>query len=207
MKVSLVLMVYLLVCGCVNATVKPGPDALAEQDQPHTIFVVSYDWHSGLVLPRAAIRETLPDLYTAFDGSRYLELGWGDAGFYQSKSFSLLKAIPALFWPTGSVIHVVGFDTHPSQRFYRHTLIPLARSEAQLAALSDYITNSLSRDSEGNLVPISQGVYRNSLFFEAKGQFHLFNTCNSWTARALQSAGHAIKPWLNITPSSVINTF
>ncbi len=33
------------------------------------------------------------------------------------------------------------------------------------------------------------GLYAASLFYPAVGRFHLFNTCNTWTARALAAAG------------------
>ncbi|MEM7560840.1 MAG: DUF2459 domain-containing protein, partial [Planctomycetota bacterium] len=38
-------------------------------------------------------------------------------------------------------------------------------------------------------------------FFEAKGNYHSLNTCNSWVGRALRSAG--IKaPWFSPMPST-----
>jgi hypothetical protein len=35
----------------------------------------------------------------------------------------------------------------------------------------------------------ARGIYPFSLFYPATGRFHLFNTCNSWTAQALTATG------------------
>jgi len=39
---------------------------------------------------------------------------------------------------------------------------------------------------------LASGLGANSLFYPARGKFHLFNTCNSWTARALKAAGYPL---------------
>ena len=41
---------------------------------------------------------------------------------------------------------------------------------------------------------MSRGLYPDSLFYNARGAFHLFNTCNTWTARKLKQGGVAISP-------------
>jgi uncharacterized protein DUF2459 len=40
------------------------------------------------------------------------------------------------------------------------------------------------------VAPLGPGLYGDSRFYPAHGQFHLFNTCNTWAARALQAAGY-----------------
>ncbi len=40
--------------------------------------------------------------------------------------------------------------------------------------------------------------YPDSNFYDARGRFHLFNTCNTWTARTLRAGG------VNLSPSGVI---
>ena len=41
---------------------------------------------------------------------------------------------------------------------------------------------------------ISRGLYPDSRFYNALGEFHLFNTCNTWTARMLRAGGVALSP-------------
>ena len=36
---------------------------------------------------------------------------------------------------------------------------------------------------------VARGLYADSWFYPARGLFHLFNTCNTWTARMLSAAG------------------
>ena len=54
------------------------------------------------------------------------------------------------------------------------------------------------RPRGGRAEPISRGLYLDSNFYKARGTFHLFNTCNTWTARMLRAGG------VNLSPSGVI---
>ena len=38
--------------------------------------------------------------------------------------------------------------------------------------------------------------HKHSMFYLAEGEYSLFNTCNSWTAKALQAAGLPIRTTL-----------
>jgi hypothetical protein len=42
--------------------------------------------------------------------------------------------------------------------------------------------------------PISRGLRAQSYFYPATGAFHLFNTCNTWTAGILRAGGMEISP-------------
>jgi hypothetical protein len=43
------------------------------------------------------------------------------------------------------------------------------------------------------VAPLGSGLYGDSRFYPARETFHLFNTCNVWTARALRSAGLPVR--------------
>ena len=49
------------------------------------------------------------------------------------------------------------------------------------------IAGDFKRLEGGRAEPISRGLYRDSNFYDARGTFHLFNTCNTWTARMLRA--------------------
>ncbi|MGH8525150.1 MAG: DUF2459 domain-containing protein, partial [Gammaproteobacteria bacterium] len=56
------------------------------------------------------------------------------------------------------------------------------------------IDESFARLGTGAAAPLGRGLYGNSRFYPARGKFHLFNTCNTWAARALGAAGYSISP-------------
>jgi hypothetical protein len=53
----------------------------------------------------------------------------------------------------------------------------------------DFIADSFQRRPDGALIPQGPGLYGFSRFYRAKGSFHLFNTCNTWAARAVAATG------------------
>ena len=48
------------------------------------------------------------------------------------------------------------------------------------------------------------GLYGDSSFYDAVGTYSLFNTCNTWTARGLQSAGFDIGTAFKARAASVM---
>ena len=51
---------------------------------------------------------------------------------------------------------------------------------------------------------MNHGIYGDSQFYKAKGEFHIFNTCNKWTAKGLESAGMNISTTFKLTASSIM---
>jgi len=52
---------------------------------------------------------------------------------------------------------------------------------------------------------LQKGIYGDSQFYSAVGDFYLMNTCNRWTAKGLKSIGMDISPTLKLTAGSVMN--
>jgi hypothetical protein len=52
---------------------------------------------------------------------------------------------------------------------------------------------------------LGKGLYGDSEFYAALGAYHVFNTCNSWTARQLAQLDLPIWPYFKLTASSVMN--
>ncbi|MDP6343627.1 MAG: DUF2459 domain-containing protein, partial [Alphaproteobacteria bacterium] len=46
--------------------------------------------------------------------------------------------------------------------------------------------------------------YPGSRFYEGAGEYHLLNTCNTWTARALRQAGLAVDPGNAVTADDLM---
>ena len=190
-----------LLCGCSAATVKPPPGA--EQGQP--VYIVSHGWHTGFVYPRDKLVELLPALGQRFPTGRYLEMGWGDEGFYQAEEITSGITLRALVWPTDSVVHIVAVP-HSAKASFGHSEIRVACLQAgPFDALGRFLVTSFARDEQGRIQPGEPGLYGDSQFYTGAGSYHLFNTCNQWTAEGLQSAGFDIIPGFRLTASSIMN--
>ncbi|MFS8038514.1 DUF2459 domain-containing protein [Xanthobacter sp. AM11] len=187
------------------------------------VLVVDHGYHAGLVLPRAALAARaaalgLPRLsavagrFVAYD---WLEIGWGDEGFYRNvpylSALTLPEALRALFAPGNpSVLHVMGGVGAPRSVFAGSDMVRLALDRDGLDALARGIEATLEPglaprdrrgDSHGAAKPPSSdrlqdapqelgpGLYGPSLFFRAAGAYHLTRNCNHWVARLLNGAG------------------
>ncbi len=169
------------------------------------MYVVSHGWHTGIVLFREDLIQVIPDLAQRFPAGEYLEIGWGDSGFYQAREITTGITLRAIFWPSDSVVHVVSVPRSPFVSFPDSEIHSLGISDRNLGNAVAYIAESFSRDPEGRLEPIKNGIYGDSQFYEGKGHYHLFNTCNKWTAKVLRRAGLDINPLFSLTASSVMN--
>ena len=74
------LPLYAACAGPAKAPVAVLPEASATADH-RTIYVIAQGWHVGVALRRADIPAGMLPEQTDFPQARYLEFGWGDAGF------------------------------------------------------------------------------------------------------------------------------
>jgi uncharacterized protein (TIGR02117 family) len=185
---------WLAACSAVSHWHRPPDTALAEP-----VYVVSNGWHTGIVIPG---RPLAPERgIGGFDLGRYryLEVGWGDRDAYLADRITPRLALRAAFASRGSVLLVTGFDETISERYQGIDVIELWVSGEALGSLTRFIEASLAGDGEGRLIRLEPGGTPSSVFYLARGQFHVLNTCNSWTARALRAAGFPLTPALTLT--------
>lgn len=187
---ALLLTMLLSICSCVTYPKALKPSwAGYKEPRPHEIFVVSHGKHTGLIVDGETLNRRLPHLKRQFGEPRYYEVGWGDAGFYQSPRITSGLAVNAVFIPTPTVVHVVALEQHPREAFALSEVVALKVSTSHREQLLAFIDSSFARDEDGLVGPLGPGLYGDSAFYDAVGNYHLFNTCNKWTAKALYSAG------------------
>ncbi len=165
---------------------------------PRHIYLVSHGWHAGLVLQRAEVPPGLWPKPPDFPQTDYLEIGWGDAGFYPHPDPPVGVLLKAALWPTPSVLHLVGFDRPPDAYFVRQEVVRIALSEEDLETLVRFIRAAFARE-EGRAIPLGPGLYGESRFYAARGRYTLFHNCNHWTAEAMRVAGCPIVPATALT--------
>lgn len=184
----------------------PPPSELPRPDEPGVvIYVVGQGWHTGLVIRRQDIAETVWPERNDFPEAQYLEVGWGDQAFYQAEEGSLRLALQASFSSAASVLHVIGLRIPPEAFFLRNEIIAVRLSPRGFTRLSVYIHNTYKKDAAGQAMALGPGWYADSRFYLAEGRYHLFYTCNTWVAQALQVAGCPINPSRKLTTESVMS--
>jgi len=159
-----------------------------------TIFVTSNDWHSGIALARADLPSRVFPEAQDFPGAPWLEFGWGDRDYYPAKEKTLGLALGAAFGSSPAVLHLAGLSDAPD-RFWRGVeSVGLSLAPRGFAALVAYLDASFERAGVPRAAAIAPGLYDFSRFYPATGRFSLFNTCNTWTARGLATAGLTVTP-------------
>lgn len=157
------------------------------------VTVVSNGWHTGLVLRRSDVAvDRIPEL-ADLRPSTFIEFGWGDAEYYPAQDPTLAMALWTGIVATPAVMHVAASDLPPGERYADVDVVELVLDDAQMARLVDHIAASFDRGTESRVAAVGPGLYTDSLFFPATGEFHIANTCNTWTARALFHAGFDVR--------------
>lgn len=168
------------------------------------VHVVNHGLHVGLVLPAQPFNTLLPELAQRFPEANYYEMGWGDAGFYPSDQQTRSLALRALFASKGAVMHVVAIEQSPQSYFDNDDIATLCINEQQLSQLLSFVADSFKQPRAGELIKREPGRYGNSQFFQATGHYSLMNTCNRWTAEALDQAGMNLPYRFMLTAGSVM---
>ena len=166
------------------------------------VRVVDHGYHAGIVLPRAALAtqaralglprlEQVAGRFTAYG---WLEVGWGDEGFYRHvpavTDLTLPLALKALFGADNpSVLHVVGLALEPEAMFGTGATLRLDMDAERLGAMARRMEATLASGPDGAPVELGPGLYGPSLFYRASGAYHLTQNCNHWVARLLNAAG------------------
>jgi len=180
----------------------PHPKNTAPDQRVH---VVSHGWHTGIILEAKKLNRQIPLLAERFPKAGFYEVGWGDAGFYQARKITATISLNAVFLPSDTVVHVVGFKGDPAEHFPTSEVRNVSITDEGLKNLCDFIDSSFAKDQASNPIQSTVGLYGDSQFYQGEGKYHLFNGCNKWTAKALQSGGVDIEPALKITSSSVMD--
>lgn len=200
MRHALTIWIALLCAGWLAGCTSVAPLPPAE-DGPrnHTVMVVSNGWHTAIIVPRAALEATglLPEAED-FPAAAYLEFGWGDRTYFPAARKTLGMTFEAAMTPTPAIMHVAGRPQAPASTSADRPVVPVALSEIGFQRLVQAIAAEFQRPDGERAQAVSPGLYSGSLFYDAHGEFHLFNTCNTWTARMLRAAG------VDVSPSGVV---
>jgi uncharacterized protein (TIGR02117 family) len=187
-------------CGARPRDLGPAPDDATAL----TIAVVDHGWHTAIVVRRADVDRALWPAVDDFRAAMFVEVAWGDRDFYMATAPSAWLAIKAALFGGGSVLHVVGFDMPIAAYFAGSEVVALQISRHGFDAMTRFVSAEYQLDPEGRPRRLQPGLYGTSWFYEARSGYHVFNTCNTWVARALREGGLPVTPAGTITAGGVM---
>lgn len=155
------------------------------------VYLIKQYWHTAIVIESNEIDKNKYRFMKFFEGYNLLDFGWGDELFYQHPDFDLYLGARAILKPTSSTLRVEGISLSKQDYFdYSEIVIKLLIDSNRLEKILDYIEATFYKIDDEYVVLNSLGG--SITFFKAKGEYHLFNTCNTWLARCLKQAGFDI---------------
>ena len=193
-NLCLLTLMLLFVLG--RAGCAPLQQISPETEKKITLYLVGHGWHTGIVIPAAAIPEHLLPVRQFYDEYTYFELSWGDEDFFKSNEFKVSTLLKAALLPSASVMHVVGFNGQVMNYFPISDVIRLSLADQNFLMLCEFISNSFDYSQQGKIEKLGPGLYGDSHFFRAHEKYYLPKTCNVWTGKALQRSGYPISPYM-----------
>jgi uncharacterized protein (TIGR02117 family) len=139
--------------------------------------------------------------------AQFMAIGWGDRGFYlETPTWSDLKVSTALNAATGlssSALHITFYKSLKEGIDCKKITI----DSNEYKKLIVFINDSFQLNN-GNVTKIdTKAVYgNNDAFYEAKGSYSLFYTCNTWANQALKAANQKAALW-TITDSGIFRHY
>lgn len=201
LRYLLLILLILLTTGCLGPVKELYPED--ERKRPVPVYVVKLGWHAGLAFEAKHFTSKLPE-HDRLPDTDYLLVGWGDDKYYTADRARVDLFLRAAFLPTGSVIHVAGFDLEVDEYFRDSDIIRVRVSKQGMEVMITYLAGRFATDGEGNLQYAAPGLYGQSTFFKANGLYYFPRTSNWWTARVLRKSGFPITPIYAITSGNVM---
>ena len=166
------------------------------------IFVLSNGVHTDIVVPANTTHKnwTVPFPRQNFDVTdsiyNYVGFGWGDKGFYlDTPTWADLKfstAFKASFGLGSTAMHV-RYLKQP--KINAEKCVELIINSIQYKELISLVENSFQKNNDLVIKIDHPGYGSFDRFYEAKGTYSAFKTCNIWTNNCLKKTGVKVAIW------------
>jgi len=203
--ISRLLCVALLVflqTGCASKHIDYYAQQIDSYDQH--VYVIDHGIHTAVVVDAKPLAAKLGLSSSLFGRFKYIEVGRGDAGFYQAKEETASVTLKALFLSTPAVLHLSAYNKLPAIKFPLSETVGIKLSKSAIDKLLNAIASDFSLD-QGRAIELALGRDENSRFFKSKGSYHLFYTCNNWTADVIEQADYPINHRWSFSSDSVMD--
>jgi len=201
-RVAAWLAAVVLTAGCLTTQ---AADREAPASEPaRAVWVIDHGWHTAIVVRRDDVDPAIWPEVGDFPQAGLVEVAWGDRDFYMAAEATAPLAVKAALFTSGSVLHIAGLDESTLEAIPAGDVVKLRISRSGFARMTRFVRDEYQRGGEGHSVRLGPGLYGASWFYAARGHYHLFNTCNTWVARALQRAGLDVSPAGVVTAGAVM---
>jgi uncharacterized protein (TIGR02117 family) len=201
MRVIVYALISILVYGMLSFIIPyiPYPSGSGEnREEPrYTVYLLSNGVHTDIVLPLDSsqnyfVQSIKPPSNQAY---RYMAIGWGDKGFYLNTptwaDLTFSTAFKALFGLGGSAMHCTWY----TEMIEGEKCKAIRLNEIQYQLLCNRIETQFKRNQK-EPIPIEGYTYGNhDRFFEAKGRYSFFYSCNTWTNSVLKEGQVSTAIW------------
>jgi uncharacterized protein (TIGR02117 family) len=171
-----------------------------QDDSLKTIYLIKQRWHTAIVFHTEDVDSLIFPEVKYFHAAELIDIGWGDEAFYQHPDFDWDLAYQALFYPTSSTLRVEGIFISMLEYFnLSEIVVELKINNEQLKILLGYISDTIWRDEKNQRKVLSTQYLNRVYFLKANGEYHLFNTCNTWLAKGLEQAGFDLEDNIILT--------
>ncbi len=167
-----------------------------------SIYILTNGVHTDIVVPSITEDINWEDTFNTNNtssqkkGMTYTAIGWGDKGFYLNTptwaDLSFKTAFKAAFALGSSAVHITYYDTIKTSDSCKEIKI----STRQYKLLVKYINNTLkNKNKKAIFIKTDANYGENDAFYEAKGKYNIFYTCNAWANSALKSCEQKACLW------------
>lgn len=197
--IALIGLYFLIAFCCSRITINANPSNAKEI----AIYIMTNGVHTDIIVPAVSAEMnwtkeiSYQNTLEADSTYQYLAMGWGDKKFYlETPEFSDLKlsnGLRAISGLSTSAMHTTYYKNIREDVSCKKIII----SKTQYRQLIDYILNSFKKDETGHLVNVKSSIHYDigDAFYEAKGSYSIFKTCNTWANAALKACGQRSCLW------------
>lgn len=200
--VGIISFVVIYILAVLGLSRIPVNSDIAKPENGIEIYLLSNGVHTDIVVPvkskvvdwseKVQFQDTKAKDTTA----KYLAFGWGDKGFYlNTPTWGDLKFFTAFNAASGmstSAMHCTFYKRMKEGELCKKIII----SDKQYEQLVTFIQNSFQTKHDKIMKIETDAVYgKHDVFYEAKGSYNLFYTCNTWANNALKSANQKASLW------------
>ncbi|TSK06853.1 MAG: DUF2459 domain-containing protein [Geobacter sp.] len=200
--IALLLPLVSALAGCASG--KKWNYLPATRDEERSIYVIAHGWHAGIALSSEDLGDELGFVRGYLRTGRYYEFGWGERDFYQADKVTPAIFLKAVFWRNPSVMHVFSMPVAPPEQYKGGDVVELKLSEVGMKHLKDKLRTSFTFDAAGRPSPLKAGTHGEGRFFKAEGDYLITHTCNTWTAKVLESGGVPMDTVFTLRSASVM---
>ncbi len=161
-----------------------------------TIYLRHSPVHVDIVLPKSSLSDSTIGLLDLPGMARadFVIFGLGDRDIFLNtprwNDLNPAYALKAIFLPSARAMHM------ETSKYVYTNWIPVEVCDSQLSDIEAYLLDGFKLDEAGNVMDIEGFSYTGQdRFYEAKGSYHMFNTCNNWANGALKAGGLKAPIW------------